>query len=28
MRGDMKFQEETIHPDNPRYADVAALFKN
>lgn len=26
MRGDMKYQEETIHPDNPRYAAVRALF--
>lgn len=26
MRGDMRFQEETIFPDNPRYAAAMALF--
>lgn len=26
MRGDMKFQHETIHMDNPRYSEVHALF--
>lgn len=26
MRGDMKIQEESIHPDNPRFAEVRALF--
>jgi hypothetical protein len=26
MRGDMKFQHEVIHPDNPRYAEVLELF--
>lgn len=27
MRGDMKFSHETIHDDNPRYAEVRALFE-
>jgi hypothetical protein len=27
MRGDFKYQEETIHPDNARYPAVMALFK-
>ncbi len=26
MRGDMKFQHETIHQNNPRYAEVLELF--
>ena len=26
MRGDMKFQHETIHPSDPRYADALELF--
>lgn len=26
MRGDMKFQHETVHQDDPRYTDVIALF--
>jgi len=26
MRGDMKFQEEVIHENNPRHAEVLALF--
>jgi hypothetical protein len=26
MRGDMKFEEECIHPKDPRYADVLELF--
>jgi hypothetical protein len=26
MKGDMKFQAETIHSDDPRYAEVRALF--
>lgn len=26
MRGDMKFQEETIHQTNPRYTEVLELF--
>lgn len=26
MRGDMKFQEETIFPDNVRFAEIDALF--
>jgi hypothetical protein len=26
MRGDMKFQQETIHPTDPRYAEVLELF--
>jgi hypothetical protein len=26
MRGDMKFSQETIHPDNPRYAMALELF--
>ena len=27
MRGDMKFQHESIHIENPRYAQVRALFE-
>lgn len=26
MRGDMKFQHETIHQNNPRYAEILELF--
>ena len=26
MRGDMKFQEETIHPGDARYGEVLELF--
>lgn len=26
MRGDMKFQHESVHPSDPRYADVLELF--
>lgn len=26
MRGDMKFQHETVHPTDPRYAEVLELF--
>ena len=26
MRGDMKFQHEVIHSDNPRFAEVLELF--
>lgn len=26
MRGDMKFSQETIHPKDPRYAEVLELF--
>ena len=26
MRGDMKYQAETIHPEDPRYAEVLELF--
>ena len=26
MRGDMKFQHETIHADDPRYDDALKLF--
>lgn len=26
MRGDMKFQQETIHQNNPRYAEVLEIF--
>ena len=26
MRGDMKYQAETIHPDNPRYPAILELF--
>lgn len=26
MRGDMKFQQETIHSTDPRYAEVLELF--
>jgi hypothetical protein len=28
MRGDMKFEEETVHPDNPRFPEVMALFED
>ena len=27
MRGDMKFSEETIFADDPRYSDVSKLFQ-
>lgn len=27
MRGDMKFQEESIHSDSPRYQAALALFQ-
>ena len=27
MRGDMKFREETIFRDDPRYSDVSKLFQ-
>ena len=27
MCGDMKYQHETIHEDNPRYGEVRALFE-
>jgi hypothetical protein len=27
MRGDMKYQHETIHEDNPRFGEVRALFE-
>src|SRR5207249_12004229 len=27
MRGDMKLQEESIFPDNPRFGSVRALFE-
>lgn len=27
MRGDMKFQEESIFPDNPRYQTALELFR-
>ena len=26
MRGDMRFQHEVIHSDNPRYADIVELL--
>ena len=26
MRGDMKFQEESFHPNHPRYNEIMALF--
>lgn len=26
MRGDMKFEQETIHPNDPRYAEVLEIF--
>jgi hypothetical protein len=26
MRGDMKYQHETIHPEDARYPTVKALF--
>lgn len=26
MRGDMKFNEETVHTSDPRYAEIFALF--
>lgn len=26
MRGDMKYQHETLFPDNPRFAEVRAFF--
>jgi hypothetical protein len=26
MRGDMKFQQETVHPGNARYAEILELF--
>lgn len=26
MRGDMKYEEETIHPTDPRYAEALELF--
>lgn len=26
MRGDMKFSQETVHPTEPRYAEVLELF--
>lgn len=26
MRGDMKLQQETVHPNDPRYAEVLELF--
>lgn len=27
MRGDMKLQHESIHQNNPRYAEVVSLFQ-